>query len=120
MDDEQLGVAARAIVRRVVDGDTVDIELRVPMRIRTRSHSSPELSTSEGVAAKEELKQILPRGCKVRVFVQTTDARSVSDVFTFGRVLGDIWKTVRGRGRRNVSDEMIERGHATPPAKKYR
>lgn len=120
MDDGELGVKARAIVRRVVDGDTVDLEMRVPLRIRFRSSSSPELRTVEGQQARDELKKILPRGCKVRVFVQTANAKSVGDIMTFNRVLGDIYKQFLGRGRRNVSLEMIARGHATPPPKKYR
>lgn len=118
MDDDteaELGITARAKVLRVIDGDTVDVELRLPVRIRLRDCWAPELRGEErdaGQRAKRELAAILPRGRRVVVTIPTQSARQLGDVLTFGRVLGHIWAKISG-SRKSIAAEMVDRGHAT-------
>jgi endonuclease YncB( thermonuclease family) len=65
----------RAVVDRVIDGDT--LWLRVRLRLNT---NAPELGTVEGDAARDELKRILHRGRRVQVVQQATDG--------YGRIVG--------------------------------
>lgn len=110
------GIVARAKVVRVLDGDTVDVELRVPIRVRLTDCWAPEIRGDEraaGQASKHALAGMLPKGRNIVVHVPTQNARQFGDVLTFGRVLGSIWATFKGKGKRNVSTEMVKRGFAT-------
>ena len=65
----------RAVVDRVIDGDTLWLRMRV--RLNT---SAPELGTPEGDAAFTDLRKALKRGRRVQIVLQTVDQ--------FGRVVG--------------------------------
>ena len=65
----------RAVVDRVIDGDTLWVRLRV--RLNT---NAPELGTVEGDAARDELKRILHKGRRVQVVQQSVDR--------YGRIIG--------------------------------
>ena len=108
-----LGITARAYVTRILDGDTVELELRLPVRVRLLDCWAPELRTPEGPASKEALTKLLPVGSKVVLHVPTTKAKNASDVLTFGRVLGHIW-----RKGKNASAEMVQQGFATEKKQK--
>lgn len=112
-DQPPLGVTTRAHVTRILDGDTVELELRLPIRVRLLDCWAPELRTLEGPAAKEALAKLLPVGSKVVLHVPTDKARNLADVLTFGRVLGHIW-----RKGKNASAEMVKQGHATKDKQK--
>lgn len=110
----ELGVAARAIVQRVVDGDTVDLVMCWPVRVRLKDVWAPETrganrnEVEAGLASKEALEAMLPVGSHVVLHVQTEQADSLGDVLTFSRVVGSIWN-----GDRDVGKAMVEAGHAT-------
>jgi endonuclease YncB( thermonuclease family) len=90
-----LGITARATIDRVVDGDTVDVNLMIPVRVRLRDCWAPETRGEEkeaGEAAKAQLERIIPRGVQVHVHVPTGEADAMTDVLTFGRALGDIYR----------------------------
>lgn len=115
--EPELGITARGQVLRVIDGDTVVVELRVPVNVRIKDLWAPEMRGPEseaGKRSKAELVGMLPKGKKVVVNVSTKNATNLSGVLTFGRVVGSIWATVRGkRGRHNIAKEMIRRGFGT-------
>lgn len=118
MDKEpELGVMARGQVVRVIDGDTVIVNMVIPVRVRMRDCWAPETrgeSKAEGLKSKAELAKVLKRGKVVRVHVPTMGADEIADVLTFGRVLGTIWAMIKpGRRRENVSTWMVSRGLAT-------
>jgi endonuclease YncB( thermonuclease family) len=58
----------RAVVDRVIDGDTLWVRLRV--RLNT---NAPELGTVEGDAARDQLKRILHKGRRVQLVQQSVD-----------------------------------------------
>ena len=103
----------RATIRRVVDGDTVDITLDLGFdilynnRIRLLGIDTPESRTRDleekklGLAAKERVRELCPVGSTVTVKT-TKDGRG-----KFGRILGEIYV-----GDVNVNKLLIEEGHA--------
>lgn len=105
----ELGLTARAAIKRVVDGDTIDVELRLPCRIRLIDVWAPEQDTSEGKKATQQLELMAPEGGEVVVQIPTSEANSVKDVFTFGRVLGWVWR--RG-DEESLNSLMVRSGHA--------
>ena len=86
----------KAIVRRVVDGDTMDVTLDLGFdilynnRIRLVGIDTPESRTRDleekerGLAAKERVKELCPVGSTVTIKT-TKEGRG-----KFGRILGEI------------------------------
>ena len=104
----------QAIIKRVVDGDTVDIDIDLGFgvilkdeRVRIMGIDTPESRTRDltekkfGLASKERLKSLL--GKKSILKCKEYDAKG-----KFGRVLGD-FTTNDGR---MVTDVLVEEGHA--------
>jgi endonuclease YncB( thermonuclease family) len=86
-----LGVSARVFVTRVVDGDTVDVEIRIPLRVRLIDCWAPEKYEGKiGPAATQSMTTMADKQWGV-LFVPTQEAQSLTDVLTFDRVLGKIW-----------------------------
>jgi endonuclease YncB( thermonuclease family) len=109
----RLGVTTRAKIDRVVDGDTVDVHLIIPLRVRLLDCWAPEMHGEDRVAgaiAKAELEKLLPIGSVVHLDVPTQDASALGDVLTFGRVLGDVY--IEGE-EESVSEKMVARNLAT-------
>ena len=102
-----------AIVRRVVDRDTMDVTLDLGFdilynnRIRLLGIDTPESRTRDleekklGLAAKDRVKELCPVGSTVTVKT-TKDGRG-----KFGRILGEIYV-----GDVNVNKLLVEEGHA--------
>ena len=102
-----------AIVRRVVDGDTMDVTLDLGFdilynnRIRLHGIDTPESRTRDleekklGLAAKDRVKELCPVGSTVTVKT-TKDGRG-----KFGRILGEIFV-----GDVSVNKLLVEEGHA--------
>lgn len=109
----QLGLTARATVDRVVDGDTIDVSLRLPVRIRLIDCWAPEVTGRQkifGEAAKAALADMLPEGTTVVVNVPSGEADKLGDVLTFGRALGHVWDDPDGP---SIAELMIAAGYAT-------
>lgn len=114
MTQPPLGLTARAVVTRIVDGDTMDVMLMLPVRVRLLDCWAPEITgvqKPEGIVAKEQLEKMAPVGSRVRVQVPTGDADALCDVLTMGRVLGNVW---RDGDDESLSELMVAAGMATP------
>lgn len=106
----------RCQVKRVVDGDTVDLIIDLGFSIYTRQRvrlegiDAPENRTRDleekkkGILASEFLNELLAGldGLKVRTTMEKGK---------FGRVIGDIMYPTRG-GWMSVSRVMVDNGHA--------
>jgi len=106
-----------AKVLKVVDGDTVDVDIDLGFgivltdeRVRIMGIDTPESRTSDkieklfGLAAKERLKELLGE----ETVLITKDDRHGEDMKgKFGRVLGDFRV-----GGKTVTEILIEEGHA--------
>jgi micrococcal nuclease len=105
------GAAQRAVVERVVDGDTVVLTIGGQGGLKTRliSIDAPESvatdesrNCEEGKIASEYLEQLLPAGTEVYVTVEKTDRDK------YGRLLRHVW-LADPSGRE--SDEGFARGN---------
>ena len=104
-----------AIIRRWVDGDTVDVTLDLGFdiwynnRVRLLGINTPESRTRDleekerGLAAKERVNELCPVGSTVQLKT-TKDGRG-----KFGRILGEIFMTGVVQ---SVNQLLIEEGHA--------
>ena len=109
----------RCKLKRVVDGDTVDVDIdlgfgiwQMNERVRIMGIDTPESRTSDkiekkfGLAAKAKLKSLLGP----KPVLQTTISKKGEDMKgKFGRVLGDF--LVDGK---KVTEIMCKTGHAVP------
>ena len=108
----------RCIVRRVVDGDTVDVDIDLGFgvwmqnqRIRMYGIDTPESRTRDleekkyGLAAKDFLVGMLddPSGTTLKTH---KDGKG-----KFGRILGELWRTTNYADK-SVNEYMIEKHHA--------
>ena len=110
----------RAKVVKVVDGDTVDVDIDLGFgvwlkdeRVRIMGIDTPESRTSDktekvfGLAAKARLKELLGK----QTILKTQVGKGGEDMKgKFGRILGDFI----GTDGRLVTEVMIEEGHCVP------
>lgn len=106
-------------ILRVVDGDTVDIDIDLGFgiwmhkeRVRMMGIDTPESRTRDlvekafGLASKERLKELLPIG-SIQVLKTEIDKSGEDAKGKFGRILGDFLIE-----EKRVTDILIEEGHA--------
>ena len=115
----------KAKILRVVDGDTVDVDIDLGFgvwlrneRVRIMGIDTPESRTRDkqekkfGLLAKERLKELLPKG-KDSVLRTQIDKDGEDAKGKFGRILGNF---VYGHGHNGrftmVTDILIKEGHA--------
>jgi len=109
----------KAKVLRVVDGDTVDVDIDLGFgiwmhreRVRMMGIDTPESRTRDkvekafGLASKARLKELLPIG-SITVLKTEIDKSGEDKKGKFGRILGDF--IVDGK---RATDILIEEGHA--------
>lgn len=108
------------IVNRVVDGDTVDVDIDLGFgivltdeRVRIMGIDTPESRTSDkvekvfGLASKNRLKELLGKNAILKTQINK-DGEDMKG--KFGRILGDF---IAPDGRL-VTEIMIEEGHCVP------
>ena len=108
-------------VTRVVDGDTIDVEVDLGFdilhkaRVRMMGIDTPESRTRNleekalGLAAKARLKELL-KGRKSKI------ETSKEGKGKFGRILATVWASDK-KGLEeyvNINEKLIEEGHARP------
>lgn len=109
------------VVLRVVDGDTVDVDINLGFgvwlkdeRVRIMGIDTPESRTADrvedlfGEASKARLKELMKNGGKL---ITTEDKDGEDMKGKFGRILGDFYVEHDGKKTR-VTDVLIEEGHA--------
>lgn len=112
MSHPPLGLTARAFVSRVVDGDTIDVVVQWPVRIRLKDCWAPELRSGDlgGFLAKERMEQLAPAGSQVVFHVDSSNADALGDLLTFGRIVAQVW---RPGDDESLSEIMVGVGLAT-------
>jgi micrococcal nuclease len=107
----------RADILKIVDGDTVDVDIDLGFgiwlrneRVRIMGIDTPESRTLDktekifGLAAKDRLKHLLGKTAILKTeVINGEDAKG-----KFGRILGDFFV----QGGRRCGDILIEEGHA--------
>lgn len=103
----------RCSVLRVVDGDTVEVQIDLGFdmsfksMVRLKGINAPEMTGTTkdaGLTAKSYLRGLLPIAGNIAIM---TDYHRERD--KYGRVLGTFW--VNGI---NINQAMIDGGHAVP------
>lgn len=98
---------------RVIDGDTVDVEVTRTIRVRLLDCWAPESRTrnkaekAAGLESKEALKRWI-EGQPVTLHIPTHSG-DIAEALTMGRVLGHLWS----KGGDNVSESQVCLGFAT-------
>lgn len=94
---------------RVIDGDTLVIDLdlgwhtwRLAEPVRLEGLNTPEVSTPEGRAVRDLLREQLPAGTEVRVSSRKLDK--------YGRVLGRVFTPIH----MDVGNWLLAQGFAVP------
>lgn len=95
-----------AIVTSVHDGDTLSVKFNIEANIRLIENWSPELSKPGGKESLENLTKLCPVGSKVMVKVPLYD--NLSKSFTFGRIVGRVYKDGL-----DLSELQVSQGFAT-------
>jgi len=111
----------RAELIKVVDGDTVDVDIDLGFgvwlrneRVRIMGIDTPESRTSDkveklfGLAAKNRVKKMLEKNVVLKTFA-AKDGEDMKG--KFGRILGDFYIESEGK---LLTEVMIEEGHAVP------
>jgi endonuclease YncB( thermonuclease family) len=113
------GWTTQARCLRVIDGDTIEVEVRRVIRVRMLDCWAPEsridrrvpeaAQTDEkaaGIASRENLRQL----CEGKdVIVQIPSGEDVGKAITMGRWLGNVW--VEGDGE-SLSEKQVAGGFA--------
>ncbi len=105
------GWSGDVTVVRVLDGDTVEVEVKYLVKVRLADCWAPEVRTKDleikrrGLLAKQGMADLV-FGKTVRLVVPTTGR--LEDSLTFGRVVGRIWV-----GQVDVAERMVKLGLAT-------
>jgi endonuclease YncB( thermonuclease family) len=107
------GLSFGGKVTRVLDGDTLEVEVRRTVRIRLLDCWAPETRTRDaaekvlGKAAKAALVE-LALSRDVRVDVPIEAQGKFGDAMSMGRVLGHVYL-----GDLSLAEVMVMAGHAT-------
>ena len=115
----------RATVIKVVDGDTVDVDIDLGFgivlsdeRVRIAGIDTPESRTRDkeekkfGLAAKARVKQLLGKTCVLKTQINK-DGEDMKG--KFGRILGDfsVYDSATDRWRM-LTKILVSEGHAVP------
>lgn len=103
------GWSTQAQVVRVLDGDTLEVEITRRVRVRLLDCWAPETRDPGGPESTENLARLLSDS-EVTLLVPT-DSEEVQDIWTFGRVLGYVWS--KADADKSVNQLQVEQGHAT-------
>ena len=111
----------RVKIRRVVDGDTVDVDIDLGFgvwlyneRIRLYGIDTPESRTRDleekkyGLAAKEFVKGFCDDKAGMTLKCKTYDSKG-----KFGRIMGELWR-VTNYADKSLNEYLIEKHHAVP------
>lgn len=89
-DPPPLALCVPCKVLKVHDGDTAtEVEIRVRVQVRYDGCWAPELKEAGGPESRDSAK--LAEGKTGRLFIPLNSTGSISDLFTFGRVVGTVW-----------------------------
>lgn len=103
------GWTTNADLVRVIDGDTIVVEVRRTLKVRLKDCWAPERSHADGPASTANLKRLLGDGPVV--LHVPVESGEVEDIWTFGRVLGTVWRA--DYPHRSVNEVQVAEGFAT-------
>lgn len=106
--DPALTVPCRIV--RVIDGDTVEVEVRQVYRVRLLDCWAPERKEKGGPESTEHLSRLIDAGGRDAVLSVPWRERA-AERWSLGRVLGRVW--IAGQ-EKSLSEQQVMSGHALP------
>lgn len=109
----QPGYTADCTIYRVIDGDTVELEIKHRIRVRLLNCWAPESRTTDqeekvrGLAAKQHLIDLAKVGAEGTVSIPA--GYDLSQVQTLNRLLGYVW--IKGQDK-SLNEIQVQSGHA--------
>ena len=103
------GWTTQATVTRVLDGDTLEVEITRKLKVRLLDCWAPEKREAAGPASTANLKRLIGDG-EITLMIPVRSSK-VEDVWTFGRVLGYVWS--KADADWSVNEMQVRQGHAT-------
>lgn len=103
------GWTTQAELVRILDGDTIEVEISRKVKIRLLDCWAPERRDDDGPASTANLKRLLA-GTPLIIHVPV-ESGDVEDIWTFGRVLGTVWRA--DCSTKSVNSMQVDEGHAT-------
>lgn len=114
MQKPPYGITSPAIVIRVVDGDSVVVQVRgFEVSLRLENVWAPEVRGKNkrfGNIAKAWMEKRLPVGSPVVVHIATGEGNKITAKLTFGRVVGWIWRRDEDI---SLNEQIVQAGLAT-------
>ena len=109
MSEPRKGVATEAQVVRVIDADTLEVEVKRTVKVRLLGCNVPDKDKDVSARAYRHVMQLLEAvDGKVTLFVPAgRSSLQLGDIHSFERILGEIW--VDGQ---NLSKILIDCGLA--------
>lgn len=113
-DPPPIGWTTPVRIVRVIDGDTVEVEITRRLHVRLDQCWAPESRTTDahekrlGLAAKANLEALLA-GRTATLYIPADRDQSISNVFTLSRVVGTIWTD---DDPASVNRRQVDHGHA--------
>lgn len=105
-------------IARVLDGDTIEVEVLRKVRVRILDCWAPEKKRtkhpsekSRGLLSKHHAERCFPVGTGVILEIATDGDNDLGDGLTFGRVVGDVWAD---GDQRSFAEIMNATGYTFP------
>lgn len=89
------GLVLKAIVNRVIDGDTLEAIVSFAVKVRLLGVNAPEKKENGWIKFKNRLKSLLFKqpleNQEITIFIPNQKPFTLVDVITFDRFLGEVW-----------------------------
>lgn len=98
------GLTTKAKLTRVIDGDTIEVEVRRTVKVRLDNIRAAEKNTKEGSDTKEFVENLL-KDKELTLFVPAGPSEKYTDIQSFDRVIGHIFV---GKEKRDLGEILLE------------
>lgn len=108
------GFCTLAKITRVIDGDTVEVEITRKFNVRLTHDKNnkkeyfqvAEVNTPEGKQAKKYVEDLVDGQDQITLFIPSKDNIKLTDINSFDRLLGEIWI-----GDNRLTDILLQVGY---------
>lgn len=102
------GFTTEAKIIRVIDGDTIEVEVRRTLKVRLLDCWSPDKTEKDSLAKRYIEEKSGEEEGKCILSIPAKNPLRLTDINTFDRILGYLWI-----GDECVNDKLVEMGLAT-------
>lgn len=91
MDKPTPGLVTEANFVRVVDGDTIEVEIRRRFKVRVKDFLAEESNKQAGADAKDFAEKTFKKDEKLTIWIPSNNPLKLVDFTSFDRIVGSIW-----------------------------